>query len=99
MSSSADERRHFSRIAFDSNVTLSQANNKWVATLIDLSLKGLLIEEPQSWQLDRSQTLDVAIVLNEDVTITMTVLWRHSENGQAGFECDHLDLDLSLIHI
>jgi hypothetical protein len=92
------ERRSFSRIAFDSRITLKQGDKQWSATLTDLSLKGLLIEQPADWSADVKQLIEAQIYLGEEITITMNVNWRHNNNGQIGFECEHIDIE-SIIHL
>ncbi len=96
--SNDNERRAFSRIAFSSEITLSQGGQQWTATLIDLSLKGLLIATPENWNADTRQTIDAAIKLSDETTISMSLNWRHTEAGQSGFECAHIDID-SIIHL
>ncbi len=92
------ERRVFSRIAFSSEITLSQGDQQWTAALIDLSLKGLLIATPDNWSADTNQPIEASIKLDEETAITMSVNWRHTEDGQSGFECAHIDID-SIIHL
>lgn len=98
MNNSNQERRHFSRVTFDGNTKIRQGTKEWPATLVDLSLKGLLIDTPNNWDADNKQLMDAVIELADDVTITMSVAWRHTENGQVGFECDHIDID-SIMHL
>ena len=43
------ERRRFVRIEFHAKTELSQGPFIWPVKLLDLSLKGLLIEKPQPW--------------------------------------------------
>lgn len=93
MSDVANERRQFSRILFDAWAELRQGDKSWQATVIDLSLKGLLVREPMDWNIDAAKPLVAAIRLDAQATIQMTVLWRHSRDGQIGFECEHIDLD------
>ena len=92
------ERRIFSRITFDGMITLSQSGKQWPAKLIDLSLKGLLIDEPDNWNADITQLIDAHIELDEDTHINMSINWRHNNNEQVGFECEHIDID-SIIHL
>lgn len=92
------ERRQFSRITFDAQTLLSQGVQQWHVTLIDLSLQGALIETPDDWQIDKDQPFAITIRLDEDTAITMSLLWRHSEKGQTGFECKHIDID-SITHL
>ncbi len=93
-----ENRRNFSRIVFDGHALLSQDSNQWQVTLVDLSLKGLLIEQPQHWQPDTQRPLQATIPLSEETSITLTINWRHSHNGQVGFECAPIDID-SISHL
>lgn len=93
MSEITKERRQFSRILFDAWVELRQGEKLWHAAVIDLSLNGLLVNEPMDWAIDTAQPLSAAIRLDANATIQMTVLWRHSRSGQIGFECEHIDID------
>ncbi|MNY59782.1 Cyclic diguanosine monophosphate-binding protein [compost metagenome] len=61
--------------------------------LIDLSLKGLLIEKPEPWLGDREQDFFVEIHLSDDVEIRMDVQLTHEDYGQLGFVCKHISLE------
>jgi hypothetical protein len=88
------ERRIFSRIHFDAWAELRQGERHWHAPLIDLSLKGLLVSEPEDWsQAAADQPLHAAIHLDNQLAIEMTVLLRHHGGGHLGFECQSIDLD------
>lgn len=58
-----DERRRFQRIDFDAPTELRQGVKRWPAKLLDLSLKGLLIERPANWDADLTQDFDAIIHL------------------------------------
>jgi hypothetical protein len=93
------ERRTFTRIHFDGKTTLHQKGQQWPVELIDLSLKGLLVKQPTTnWTIDFEQALDAHIQLNGETEIIMTVNWRHSDNGQLGFECKNIAIE-SMIHL
>ena len=92
------ERRLFSRVNFDADTTVRQGGHAWSVVLVDLSLNGLLIEEPFGWRIDETAPLAVTIVLDGAVEISMMVRWRHSENDHIGFECEHIDID-SVSHL
>ena len=93
MSDHSANRRRFKRIAFDARTELSQGQFIWPVKLIDLSLKGLLIERPEPWLGDREQDFFVDIHLSDDVDIEMDVHLAHEENGQLGFVCRHISLE------
>ena len=93
MSEHSADRRRFKRIAFDARTELSQGEFIWPVKLIDLSLKGLLIEKPEPWLGNREWHFLVDIHLNEDVAIKMDVQLTHDDHGQLGFVCKHISLE------
>ena len=93
MSEHAADRRRFKRIAFDARTELSQGEYIWPVKLIDVSLKGLLIERPEPWQGNDEQDFSVDIHLSEDINIFMDVRLTHEEHGQLGFVCRHISLE------
>ncbi|MFW0755771.1 PilZ domain-containing protein [Pseudomonas sp. H11T01] len=95
MSDHPADRRRFKRIAFDAKTEISQGQNRWPVQLIDLSLKGLLIQRPEPWQGDETQPFAVDIHLSDDIDVRMDVKLSHKDYGQLGFVC--LDIDLESI--
>ncbi|WP_223485867.1 PilZ domain-containing protein [Pseudomonas sp. A-RE-19] len=93
MSEHLADRRRFKRIAFDARSELSQGEFIWPVKLIDLSLKGLLIEKPEPWLGNPDWHFLVDIHLNEDVEIKMDVMLTHDDHGQLGFVCKHISLE------
>ncbi|MVW84734.1 PilZ domain-containing protein [Pseudomonas sp. PB101] len=93
MSEHPAERRRFKRIAFDARTELSQGESTWPVKLIDLSLKGLLIERPDPWLGKAQQDFVVDIHLSEGADITMDVQLAHDDHGQLGFVCRHISLE------
>lgn len=99
MTDSHDDRRRFKRIAFDANTTLSQGDHSWKVQLVDLSLKGMLIERPEPWQADTDQPFNADIKLSNEVHVQMDVVrLTHDDNGQLGFVCEQITLD-SISHL
>jgi hypothetical protein len=71
MSDHPADRRRFKRIAFDARTELRQGEHTWPVKLIDLSLKGLLIERlPRGWVI-RSRTFPSAFTC----PMTPTLPW------------------------
>jgi hypothetical protein len=93
MSEHAADRRRFKRIVFDARTELSQGEYIWPVKLIDVSLKGLLIERPEPWLGNDEQDFSVDIHLSEDINIFMDVRLTHEEHGQLGFVCRHISLE------
>ncbi|MCV9918856.1 MULTISPECIES: PilZ domain-containing protein [Pseudomonas] len=97
--SNHDERRRFQRIAFDAPTELRQGDRRWPVKLLDLSLKGLLIQRPEPWDADATQDFDAVIHLSDQQTqLRMQVELRHEEPDRLGFVCLHIDLD-SMSHL
>ena len=90
--------RFFERIAFDAPTELVQGERRWPVTLLDLSLKGLLIERPEQWEFDDTQDFEAIIHLDADTRVEMQVELRHEEPSRLGFICLHIDLD-SMTHL
>jgi hypothetical protein len=89
----SNNRRHFSRIHINRPILLAQGDKNWTARLIDLSMVGLMIEQPADWDADVGQWLDATLTLDDNSSIHMTVNWRRSHNNQLGFEYEHIDID------
>ncbi|KPX48515.1 PilZ domain protein [Pseudomonas syringae pv. helianthi] len=98
MTDSHADRRRFKRIAFDAKTDLNQGSQTWKVQLIDLSLKGLLIERPESWTGDQARPFEVDIRLSNDAHVKMDVEMTHDNNRQLGFVCRHIGLE-SISHL
>lgn len=92
------ERRRFQRIDFDAPAELRQGEQRWPARLIDLSLKGLLVERPTDWTPDPTQNYEAVIQLDADTWVKMQVELRHEEATRLGFACLYIDID-SMCHL
>ena len=93
-----NEERRFSRILFDADTTIRQGDNAWSVVLLDISLNGLLIEEPFGWKIDIDTPVTAQINLSDATAIHMTLMWRHTEKNHVGFECRDIDID-SISHL
>lgn len=94
-----EEHRHFSRIHFQTRTRLSAGSLEWDCELIDISLKGALIECPPGWSGQIGDPYTLEIQLGDDAeTIRMQASLAHMEDGHAGFHCVHIDID-SITHL
>lgn len=94
------ERRHFSRIPFDAPVTLRVPGGAcWESQLLDISLKGALLERPPNWDGASGDTLTLEIPLGMGTArIHMEVVVAHVEPERLGLRCVHIDID-SIAHL
>ena len=86
-----EERRRFTRIAFDAQTRISQGPLHWSVKLLDVSLKGLLIEKPQDWRPAPAPEFTADIHLSNETHIIMVVHLAHTKAHQLGFECTRID--------
>jgi hypothetical protein len=93
MSEHPANRRRFKRIAFDAKTELSQGSDIWPVRLIDLSLKGLLIERPEPWLGDKDKIFSIDIHLSKEAEIRMDVQLSHDNGRQLGFVCRYISLE------
>ncbi|WP_426135047.1 PilZ domain-containing protein [Pseudomonas sp. PWP3-1b2] len=98
MTEQPSDRRRFRRIAFDAKTELRQNGQEWPVQLVDLSLKGLLVQRPSPWLGNDADPFDVDIHLDADTDVQMQVRLTHDDHGQLGFVCEHIDLD-SISHL
>lgn len=98
MTDSPADRRRFKRIDFDAKTDLKQGDQTWKVQLVDLSLKGLLIERPDPWNGDQTQPFEVDIILSNDAHVKMDVTITHDNSRQLGFVCRHIGLE-SISHL
>jgi hypothetical protein len=94
----ANERRKFSRILFDAHVELAQGEYHWRASLLDISLRGLLIQQQLPVDVKRDQPILVKILLSDSTCIAMTVSVAHQHHNQTGLMCTTIDID-SVSHL
>ena len=80
-----DERRHHSRIAFHTPARLVLDDGSIDAVVLDISLKGALIELPANKSVGLDATGMLHVVLTEmDDPISMSIRVAHSEGRHAG---------------
>ena len=96
-----DERRHYSRIAFHTPARLVIDEDSIDVVVLDISLKGALIELPanKSVGLDATATGTLHVILTEmDDQISMSIRVAHNEGLHAGLLCLAIDID-SVTHL
>ena len=87
-------KRRFSRIEFDTEVSLISDKGLWKSKLIDISLKGLLVTVPRIWEAEvGDHYLTELFADNEDAVIRMEVSVTHIGERRVGFKCEYIDLD------
>jgi len=90
----AQQRRLFTRIAFDTGVALDTLSGTHECKLVDISLKGALVGRPLPWQANIGEPCRLLVKLAEDGTsINMAGEVAHVEEGRLGIHCTEIDLE------
>ncbi len=91
---SGTNRRLLTRIPFEIDAVIGVGADRHACTLVDISLKGALVERAQPWvlPLDAPCTLSIRLA-GDDAMIDMTGLVAHVEQTRLGMRCTEIDLD------
>ncbi len=94
MSEVSNNKRHFHRIFYNSEVScISDTGESLPCQLLDISLNGCLLEFPEPWSNDQEKIYDIEITLSDQIKIIMSVSLAHVISNKAGFKCEHIDID------
>jgi hypothetical protein len=96
----AAERRHFWRASFHAPAQLTLSDGVREAELLDISLKGALLELPAGSGVSADQRCRLRLVLGKGgEAIAMDTTVAHVQGGRwVGLRCDAIDLD-SITHL
>ena len=94
----ATERRNFWRAVFHSPVRLTTHEGNAYARLLDISLKGALLETGNVWHGKPGEECRLSLELAPDATIAMLTKVMHVEGPHVGLHCESIDLD-SITHL
>ncbi|MCU7938055.1 MAG: PilZ domain-containing protein [gamma proteobacterium symbiont of Bathyaustriella thionipta] len=89
---SENEKRHFSRVPFISSVNILFDDKSIECGLLDISLKGLLIELPDTFTIKKNTRYSLTLILSEKVIISMQAKLVHEEANHYGLEWVDIDI-------
>ena len=98
MNAPIPDQRTFTRIDFDAKASINSAEASWDTHVLDISLKGALVDKPQDWEAELNAPFSLDISLSDETQIQMEVTVSHVENNHIGFRCEHIDLE-SITHL
>jgi hypothetical protein len=93
-----NERRQFWRAHFHSPVQLMMPGQAIKAELLDISLKGALVEVPGEWTGKLGDRCQLQLDLAAQEKICMDASVSHIDGRRAGLNCENIDLD-SITHL
>jgi len=89
----ATTERRFQRFAVDGGVKLYSGTTMWTTRLIDISLRGVLVECPADWAGTPGTRYRLDLRLDGGVMIGMGVELARIIDGSLGFSCIKIDLN------
>jgi len=93
VSSSSPEKRQFHRLFYEADAIVSIDELTLPCRVIDISLKGCLLEFEQPWKGLEGGLCLLVLNLSSEVAIRMQLSHTHSAGTQVGFKCEHIDID------
>lgn len=95
---SSSERRQTQRIPFHAEILMQSGNEEWTCNLLDISLKGMLVEPPRNITINANNPCAVALFLSDDIIINARVKIRHASDDYWGLQYINIDTE-SLEHL
>lgn len=89
----AGDRRRFTRIPVEHRARLAGPGGEHEVQLLDISMRGVLVDLPASVPLNPAAPYLLQITLSPECRIQMELTLIHRRDDHAGFHCHHIDLD------
>ena len=86
-------RRLFQRIHFDADVRLYSDRAMWPTRLLDISLKGALVERPENWDAPVGKIQRLEIRMHQTLVISVNAHIAHVTPTNVGYRFQRIDLD------
>lgn len=88
------EQRRFARVAFDGEAVLEIGGRKLEVVLVDLSLRGAMLELPPDAAFGPGTTASLTLALDDtDIVIPLECRVSHAQPGRIGVEFTRIDVD------
>lgn len=88
-----EQQRQFSRIPFSASINLSSGRTSEAYNLIDISLKGALVERPNDWTGQKDDHYLLTLNLSDSEKIAMSTKVVRITDDVIGLTCNDIDLD------
>lgn len=92
------ERRRFERVLFETPAKLIDLEGEWPTKVLDLSLKGALVEIPANFNRSLGKSFLLEIALNSDIIISMDCTIVYQREKFMGLQSNFVDLE-SITHL
>lgn len=93
------ERRRFSRVPFSQRAEIEFGEKKSPCRLVDISMKGALIEPIEGVALKPGDKINLSLLLDDGSSVVqMALSVVHAAPERMGCRCEEIDLD-SITHL
>jgi len=93
-----NERRRFTRIPFDAECELHSDKGSAVVQLVDISLRGALVESNHPLPVGMHDHVKLHLYLANDILIEIPAMLTHAQPPQYGFTAGEMEID-SITHL
>jgi len=83
--------RRFTRLPFDGTARLFSSTAMWETTVVDLSLRGVLVTRPEDWNGKLKANFRLELRLAGTAIISMAVTLANTATEHLGLKIEHLD--------
>lgn len=87
------DRRRFHRFPIGGVVRLYSGSAMWTTELVDLSMRGVLVQRPEGWDGAPGSRFRLDLRLEGGLVIGMGVELQRLIDGRLAFACTKIDLD------
>lgn len=88
-----NDQRRFTRVPFSAQARVRTGTTFIECVLLDVSLKGVLLQRPASWTPQLGAAIALELVLADGVSIHMDAGVAHIEPERVGLTARYLDVD------
>ena len=93
MSDMKSDNRQFHRIFYNTEASLNSETSSLPCKIVDISLQGCLVRFNSPWTEPLEKLYTLKLQLSAEVSIEMHVSVSHVVGNDAGFKCEHIDID------
>ena len=88
-----EQRRKFSRVDFDAQCSLVLGGQVYETSLVDISMKGALVDRPELWEDAPDRKCQLLIQLDAGTILTMDMEEARMIEGKLGLVCVSIDVE------
>jgi hypothetical protein len=86
-----EEQRRFTRVQLEAPIELHQGTASWQVQLVNISLNGIAVSQPDPWDGDYSHPFSFKIELPQGGELEVFGHLIHVAAGTLGFQLEHLE--------